>query len=245
MNLLLFSPKELQGDMLILEDRRAHHIIRVLKLGINHTVKLGMIDGPLGIGIICSVSADRVEIRVQLQDSIPSRPSIDLILALPRPIMLRRILKHAAVLGIDRLFLINSRRVEKSFFNASILQTDTIRALLIEGLEQAMDTLLPRVSIHNRFKPFIEDCVPEVHTPIKLVAHPGVSQNLPAQFPPDHHGQKVTIAIGPEGGWIDYEVEQFIRQGFHPFSMGPRILHVDTAVISLISQIQLLQSLKS
>ncbi len=242
MNLLLFAASELRDSILELADRRAQHIIRVLKLRPGDRLRLGMLDGPRGTGTLLDLSATRVRLQVELEKETPPVPDIILVLALPRPIMLRRILKQASVLGVDRIHLINSRRVEKSFFRASILQPEKIRALLIEGASQAMDTRLPQVIIHPLFKPFIEDVASKLRARHRLLAHPGERRGTPVPLA-NRTGEKTVLAVGPEGGWIDYERDRFRELGFLPFSLGPRILHVDTAVIALISRVQLLLEL--
>ena len=164
------------------------------------------------------------------------------ILALPRPIMLKRVLAQAAALGVGRIFLINANRVEKSFFSATMVKQSDFKEHLIHGLEQGMDTRLPEISIHERFRPFSEDLLPVIINdyPVRLIAHPEGNRYLfdAAPRPAD---QRALLAIGPEGGWVDFEVEKFKAQGLILFSMGPRILRVDSAVPALLSQIDLLR----
>ena len=245
MNLLLFEPEELTGELLQLPvgDRRAQHISRVLELGPGAELRVGMVNGDMGTGRILNCRDGSCTLEVQLGTQPPAVPGIELILALPRPIMLQRILKQATVLGVRRFHLIRSRRVHKSFFQASILQPSAVRNILLQGLEQAVDTRLPEVSVYKRFKPFIEDVLPGIPHGCRLIAHPGAEATLA-----DLHGagrieSGSVLAVGPEGGWIDYELQCFSEQGFVPFAMGGRILHVDTAVVVLLSQLQILQEL--
>jgi RsmE family RNA methyltransferase len=49
--------------------------------------------------------------------------------------------------------------------------------------------------------------------------------------------QPVTLAIGPEGGFIAEEIASFERIGFHAVSFGPRILRVETAVSALVGRL--------
>ena len=241
MNLILFEKHELVEDRVILTDRRAEHIRRILGLIAGDTLRIGMINGKLGRGEIVSIHDTAVEIRTQLDREPLYVRNVELILALPRPIMLQRILKQATVLGVRRIHLIRSAKVEKSFFHSPVLQPKKIKSLLMDGLEQAMDTRLPEVTIYNRFKPFVEDVVPQLKGQ-GIIAHPSVSATLANVFPRDG-AQKILLAIGPEGGWNDFEIECFAKQGFAGFSMGSRILHVDTAVVALLAQLNLLRDL--
>jgi RsmE family RNA methyltransferase len=243
MNIILFEPQEVETDRITVHDRRSSHIKNVLKAVPGDRVRVGIINGGSGTGIVTEISDKSVTLKLAITDSEPQRPMTDLILALPRPIMLKRVLAQAAALGVGRIFLINAKRVEKSFFHASLLKEESYREYLIQGLEQAIDTLLPKVTIHTRFKPFIEDELPKLtEYANRLIAHPAVKQEIWQQEAPRING-KIVLAIGPEGGWLDYEMEKFREQGFSAFSLGPRILRVDTAVPAILSQISLLRSM--
>jgi len=244
LNLLLLDPAELdQGEGVTLSGRRAEHLLRVLKVEAGDTVRVGVIGSMLGRGRVTAVAGETVRLAVDLEREPVCDFHIELILALPRPIMLQRILKQATVLGVRRFHLIRSRRVEKSFFHSPVLAPAKIRALLLEGMEQAMDTWLPEVILHHQFKPFVEDVVPTLAGQ-GVIAHPGADGSMAELSLGSRSGQRVLLAVGPEGGWSDYELGQFSDRGFHGFTMGSRILHVDTAVVSLLAQLQLLYDLR-
>ncbi len=240
MNLLLFEKHECRQDTLILADRRAEHIVKILRLSVGEYLRVGELNGPVGLGVIEQVSDSSVTLKVDLTDPPPATPATELILALPRPIMLQRILKQATVLGVRRFHLIRSQKVEKSYFHSPVLQPEKIRALLVEGLEQAMDTRLPEVLLYHRFKPFVEDVVPTLEG-TGLLAHPDTKATLLDVTGKGMADTHLLLAIGPEGGWNAYECERFLEQGFSMFTMGPRILHVDTAVVALLAQLDLIR----
>lgn len=242
MNLLLLDKEELHNNTAVLSGRRAEHIIKVLRLSPGDTIRVGMIDGPVGSATIKQVTGTEVMIDVDLTRDPPPTPDVELILALPRPIMLQRIIKQATVLGVRRFHLIRSQKVEKSFFNSPVLQPNKIHSLLVEGLEQAMDTRLPEVIVYPRFKPFVEDTVPTLGG-TGLLAHPGTSSTLNDVAGKGLDRQRLLLAIGPEGGWNDFECECFLKQGFSMFTLGSRILHVDTAVIAMLAQVALLRDI--
>ena len=242
MNLVLFEENELAGDRVVLTGRRANHIGSILGLVAGDTLRIGQVNGKLGRGEIIETDNRSVTIRVALDRDPQPGAGVELILALPRPIMLQRILKQATVFGVRRFHLIRSARVEKSFFHSPVLQPEKIHSLLLEGLEQAMDTRLPEVVIHHRFKPFVEDVVPHL-TGQGIIAHPGLSARLQDVVFGGGQAGRIVLAVGPEGGWNDFELECFREQGFTGFSMGSRILHVDMAVVALLAQLQLLSDI--
>jgi len=254
MNLLLFTADERLDNQVILSGRRAEHIRTVLRLGRGDRLRVGEVNGLMGTAVISHIDEKSVHLSVTLSSPPLQSPDIELILALPRPIMLQRILKQATTMGVRRFHLIRTRRVEKSFFHTPVLFPEKIEKLLLEGMEQAMDTRMPEVRIYHRFKPFVEDVLPTLGG-TGLLAHPTATSSLHAFFPSSPAGkeswalqtgkgggkEKILLAVGPEGGFVDYECRQFIDHGFYPFTMGPRILHVDTAVVALLAQIILLR----
>jgi len=246
MNIILVQEEEIQGNCVSLRDRRAEHIVKVLRADVGARVKLGCIDGALGLGEITSIQKKypfEVELQVDLFEDKREKPQLDLILALPRPIMLKRILSQVTALGVGTIYLVNAKRVEKSFWGASILEPAEYREHLLQGLEQAVDTRVPSVEIHDKFKPFVEDYLPSIIEGYcsRICAHPTGGTTLKESV----LGQEgpVLLAIGPEGGWIDYEVEKFSDQQFDCCTIGDRILKVDTAVIALHSQVTAMKSI--
>jgi RsmE family RNA methyltransferase len=147
--------------------------------------------------------------------------------------MLRRILRNAAEFGVAELHLINSFRVEKSYWQSPVLDHGLIREYLLQGLEQSRDTKVPVVHSHRRFKPFVEDTLPGLVAGRRaLLAHPGEHLLCPR----DVTGQ-ILLVIGPEGGFIPYEVAQLQRARCEAVSLGPRILRVENAISSVLGRL--------
>jgi len=241
MNIILLEAGEVQENQVKLTDHRAAHIIKILKSQPGDSLRVGIIGGPQGTATVKNIDQRSVRLFVTLGGR-PQRPQTDLLLALPRPIMLKRIFTQAAALGVGRIFLSNAARVEKSFFKASLLEESNTRGFLLKGLEQAVDTKVPKVRVFPRFKPFVEDYLTPKMAQYQsgFIAHPTAEANLWRQSQTPLNG-RVLLAIGPEGGWQEYEIEKLMAAGLKPFSMGPRILKVDTAVIATLAQIDLLR----
>src|SRR5262249_13734685 len=147
----------LTDDRVRLSDKRAQHIREILSAENNQVIKVGNLDGLIGNGEIIRIEDERVELRVKLKRSPPPKLQLTIILALPRPKMLRRILRTIAELGVRELILINSAKVEKSYWLTPALATETVRDYFIDGLQQSGDTILPTIKFEKLFKPFVED----------------------------------------------------------------------------------------
>jgi RsmE family RNA methyltransferase len=245
MNIILASSEEVAASHIRLTDHRAEHIVKVLRSVPGDTVRFGIINGGMGKAKILELKRNfpfSVDLLVEVFDEKSDIPPIDLVLALPRPIMLKRILSQVTAMGVGIIHLIQANRVEKSFWESSIVSEKEFLSHLLHGLEQAVDTRLPEVVVHRRFKPFIEDFVPTVRQRYGrcLLAHPEGGSSLQVELSGNISPGRVLLAVGPEGGWVDYEVEKFKEQGFAPCSLGKRILKVDTAVIALHSRVGLL-----
>lgn len=244
MNIILAESGEVDDGRLRLTDHRAKHVVKVLRAEIGDRVRVGLINGEMGSGAILAIKKKypfSVDLELDLRDPPRVQPFIDLILALPRPIMLRRILSQVTALGVGTIHLINANRVEKSFWEAGILQPEEYHAHLLHGLEQAVDTRLPTIQIHPKFKIFMEDLLPSFAENYHhlLLAHPKGGQRLGDVI--DSRNGRIALAVGPEGGWVDYEVKKFQEQGFCCCTIGERILKVDTAVIALHARISALR----
>ncbi len=234
MNLILLEADEVAPEGLArLCGARADHALRVLRVAQGDEVRVGVIDGAVGTGRVTAVYDDGVELRCSLTER-PERPRVDLILALPRPKVLRRLWSQIAALGVGRIILTNAARVERNYFDTHLLDPAVYRSLLIEGLQQARDTHLPKVSVHRRFRPLVEGELHELCPEgIRLVADPDGRDPLGTIAPPS--GGRVLVAVGPEGGWVGFELRLLQTYGFRAVNLGPRTLRSDTACVAVLA----------
>jgi RsmE family RNA methyltransferase len=235
MNILLFNSNELSslGHLLIEDARRQSHLLKVIRPKLGDTLRVGQINGALGLGKIISHTEYATRLEIQLNQNSPALLKLKLLLAVPRPKMMRRILQTCATLGVSEITLLNSAKVEKSYWQTPVLHPENIHDNLILGLEQAGTSQLPLVHKAELFKPYVEDKLDDwAGNSRRLLAHPRNAQACPIASQND-----TTLAIGPEGGFTNYEVEKLIQQGFIPFSLGPRIMRVETAIPVAISRL--------
>ena len=235
MNLILLEAADFTvADEVVLRDpRRLAHLCDVHQAAAGDRMRVGLLGGLMGTAHIVALDASQAVLRVTLDQPPPAKLPLTLLLALPRPKMLRRVLQTVSAMGVERLVLLNSYRVEKSFWQTPFLEAAAIEEQLRLGLEQARDTVLPEVIIEKRFKPFVEDRLPALAAGSRgLVGHPGDYPACPRAL-----GERVTLAIGPEGGWIPYEVTKLQEAGLQPVQLGERILRVENAVPALLARL--------
>lgn len=236
MNRILLEKGEIGDDgTATLCDERAAHIINVLHSVPGDTLKTGEVDGAVGTSEVVAVGENRVALRPSHTERALA-PWADLVLAPPRPRAMKRLLPQLAAMGVGRIILVGAQKVEKDFWGATLLKEEIYRPLLVDGLMQAGTAALPQIIVRRRLRAFLEDELDALApSPVRIIAHPyGEENGANAIGGPSPTG-RITLAVGPEGGWTDREVEMFEARGFKRFSLGGRILRTDTALISLLA----------
>ena len=234
MNRILFEKEEISGGVATFGGVRAEHVLKVLHGEVGQILKTGELDGPIGTGEITAIDGGRVTVRLT-HDSEPLAPWVDLILAPPRPRIMKRLLPQLAALGVGRIVLVGAKKVEKDFWGATLLKEEIYRPLLADGLMQAGTTAMPTVTAVRNFRKWLhEDLDREFSSKRRIVAHPYGAEAQPDLGSP---ADRLLLAVGPEGGWTDEEVALLEERGFARYSLGPRILRTDTAVVALLARL--------
>lgn len=235
MNCLIIRPEDMREDGLVdVSGASFRHIRDVLKKTVGETVCAGLLNGPLGEGRIIGMEHDAMQI-VFTAGAMPDEQRIDLILAMPRPKVMKRLWSAIASLGVRSITVIGAARVEACYFSSHALDEAIYVPRLIEGLEQVRDTRLPEVRVFPDGATFIKSHLEDIsEDSLKLLAHPGASSTMREQSQ-GLTNQRVTLAIGPEGGWVEDEVKTFVTAGFIPVTLGPRALRTDTAVVAALA----------
>lgn len=236
MNLLLLAPDDIENGRLarVTDPRRLQHLRDVHRAKPGDRLTLGVAGGGIGQGELLTLDARAATFALDALDQ-PPPPAlpVHLVLALPRPRMLARSLEHVTALGVKRITLLHTRRVEKSYWMSPELDPEKIQRHLTLGLEQARDTRLPEVDTARGFRPFIEERLPDLLQGRRgLLAHPGMPQACPRGI-----AEPTLLLVGPEGGFIPWEVERLLEAGCEGIHLGPRILRVETAVTALLARL--------
>jgi len=232
-SIVLFPEDFINENTVCLRDRRHVHVCEILGSSAGDTLRAGLINGHMGHGRILKKTGHETILEVALTDPPPSPLPLTLILAMPRPKVFRKILRTVSSMGVKQIHVIRTWRVDKSYLDSPVLGKEMIQDELILGLEQARDTVLPSVEQHVLFRPFAEDELPEIcRNTLCLAAHPGVERECPRAV-----DSPVTLAIGPEGGFVKFEIDMLSSIGFIPVTMGKRIMYTEAAIPAIIGRL--------
>lgn len=213
--------------------RRAEHIRKILKVQIGDALRVGRVDGPLGEGRVRALERGVAELEVEFDAdlALPPPSEVALAFAMCRPPTLAKVLQQATAMGVKRFEIFHCRRVEKSYWDAKAMAPEALREEMRLGLEQSVDTRMPIISLHRRFRPFAEDTLGHAELGRVCVADPGAGPTPAGAM----KGVQVLV-LGPEGGFVPFELELFRERGFDFVGLGPRILRVETAAVALLAQ---------
>jgi RsmE family RNA methyltransferase len=240
-NFLLLHDDEVGADgRATLRGRRAAHCRNVLRAEVGDRLRAGLVDGPLGTATLVALTDDLVQVDVCWERE-PEPVADVLLLAVPRPKVLLRMLAHAAALGVAEVILYRSWRVDKSHLDSTAMQPEVQREHLLLGLEQAGRTKLPAVRFAPLFKPMVEDLLPTLTLPTaRFVGHPTAATGT-HQLALGANGP-FAVCLGPDGGLLPYEVDKLAQSGFLPIHAGPHALRTETALAVLLGQLRLLRA---
>lgn len=243
MNLLLLDPEELSSDgVFVVSDRRAQHLRAVLGVEVGSTVRAGIIGGAIGTADVIAIHHDDVTLRFKASAAPDSRVPVDLVLAIPRPKVITRTIEIAASFGVGRIELTNAWKVDKSYLGSPRLDPAALALAARFGAEQGATTRIPEIRVHDRLMGLLDEQFIRPSTAeTRLIMHP----HAPPIEAVVMKAQRSVLAIGPEGGWIDRELDTFVERGFKPVSIGTPILRVEAAVAAALGQLELLHRMHS
>jgi len=223
------------GKLRLPRDDRWTRLSRAVDLHEGAAFRIAAEGRGRGTAVVLSIDERGLEADFLPADTQPVALSIDLVLAMPRPKVLKRIVPAIASMGVRSLTLVNACGVHRDYFDSHWTRSEQVTSLMLLGLEQSGVCRIPRVLIKKELKPFVED---ELGGPLdsetRLIALPGerpVVLNAGTK-------QAVVLSIGPETGWTDFEVDLFKDAGFLAHGIGEEHLASDVAAMALIGAVK-------
>jgi 16S rRNA (uracil1498-N3)-methyltransferase len=245
----LFFVNKLSGDRAFMMDDAAHHLGRVLRAQKGQLYELS--DGTLvRLARIESVTRDRVEF--ELLEELPTyRPSVEttLLLSIVKFDAFEWGLEKATELGVSRIVPLAAARSEKGLIVAAAKRAERWRKILLEAAQQSrrlnvpsLDAAVPPANGFAGSKNGLRILLSErAEAPGMKTVLAGAGEDSGeagrAQQAAPLQGDvaQAALAIGPEGGWTDEEIEAARHGGFREASLGRLILRAETAVVSALS----------
>lgn len=206
-------------------------------------VRVSILGRSRGMGrVVCASEAEVVLDLFAQRDERPGGDPIHLVVALPRPQTVKKVLEIAACFGVRTIYFTRAERVVKSYFDSPVLEKEERTKHLLKGLEQVYDYELPQIHVVDRFRSLLEDhlgsLIAQVPPGNRLVAHTKGGHSLSELSPHMNlSGHSFLLAIGPESGWNEFEIEQFQTLGIQPWVFGDRALRVEHALVFALGQL--------
>jgi RsmE family RNA methyltransferase len=231
--ILLFEQDFISETTARLTGRRLLHLNEVLGSEKGELIKAGILNGQRGSAAIISIDKNEAVLETMLNEDPPPVIPLTLVAAVQRPKTMKKIMQYAASAGIKSIWFTRTWRVDKSYLESPVLSDKSILENLTLGLEQARDTILPAVQIRTRFRPFVEDELAAiVKDSVAIAAHPAAEKECPRNIM-----QPCILALGPEGGFIPFEIELLAAHGFTPVTIGERPLRSEFALPSIVGRL--------
>ncbi len=229
-----FFVEQFTGHSAVIEGDTARHLSRVLRAQQGQLYELS--DGErVWLGRIEGVSRDRVEFA--FVEELPARPptvEITLLLSVVKFDAFEWAIEKATELGVTTIVPLAAARSEKALLSAAGKRAERWKKLLVEASQQSRRV---RVPILEKVQP-PEDALSAARSGHRLLLSerpdaPSLRSVLSGQAQ-----TAAALAIGPEGGWTDRELEVARQAGFQEASLGTLILRTETAVIAGLASIQ-------
>lgn len=240
MNSVIILPEELNGNCAIVREARAVYLYDTHELREGIECKAAVLGARRGKAKVLRASRDEVEFEVQFTEDPLPRTRCVIIAAVARPQTVKKILQLTASVGIEELHFVQTENTEKSYLKSKVFQAMELRNELIKGLEQSCDSVPPLVQVHTRYwyfkKKVLHDLLARYPNARKVLLHTrAVRERGPLEV---LRSQQVFIALGPESGWSQVEIEDFEKVGFDAMSLGDRVLRIEHALAFAISRVE-------
>ena len=236
MNLLLLDNSDfIAPDRVRITGRRFLQLRNTIKPVPGELLRAGISNGMVGNALLHEINDEYAELSVVCESAPPEPSSVELVCALPRPQTFRKVIHCALTMGVKKIHFIHARKVEKSYWEASMLDPDELDLEFRLALEQCGDTIFPQLEFHKRFKIFAEDVLPQLaaEAQLALFGHPRAELKMPV--PPENG--KILLAVGPEGGFTDYENMLLEKAGLLAVTLGRRVLRTEFALAALLAKL--------
>jgi len=223
---ITIHPQQVQANQLLLTPQQQHYLLRVLRL--RDGDKFIVMDG-MGKWWLARLQGEQGEVLEPLEVKTELPVAITLMMALPKGNGFDEIVRCCTELGVTCIAPVLS---DRTLLNPSHQKLERWQRIASEAAEQSERAVVPTILQPVAFNTAIKETTATYRYICEARGdYPHLQQVI------NKTANGIIIAIGPEGGWTNQELEIAIASGFQPISLGRRILRAVTAPIVAISLI--------
>ena len=229
---------EIQEKVTVNNPTQVNHINNILRSKVGDELKLTVLNQGFSNGVISFSSQDKIIIEQTTKITSCNKPQwFNLIIGASRPPTCKKILEHATTSGAKSFYFFNCELSEKSYLDSRLFTQNEFQKYINNGLSQSSTYFNnPTCSFSKRME------VNKINIPgQKYILSPFASSSFRSQEL--DFSQPITLAIGPERGWSQQEIDNFKQNGYQEIKISNSILRVENATISAISQLEMLKGL--
>jgi 16S rRNA (uracil1498-N3)-methyltransferase len=217
---------EVSSNRAALAGEHAEHLIRVLRAQVGQEFDIAA-QGMVRAGRIVNILPNRVEFELGEEISATAAAEITLLLAVFKFDRMEWAIEKCTELGVSRIVPVIARRTDAHLAAAAAKRTERWKKIALQAAEQSRRTSPPEIAGPIKLR----DAAP-LPGALRVVLAESEKETQLRDVLASHSEGGVLLAIGPEGGWVDEELQLFHSSGWTSASLGPTILRAETAAIA-------------
>lgn len=230
--IILFQHELVSETEAVVSGERAKYLHEWHDLKEGLIIRGGIWGGGFGKVEVKRCEKERIEIALSINEPPISKDPIGCIVAVPRPQTVKKVIQSAVSFGMQVVHFVKTANVVPSYLSSHALRPEGIQIETLKAMEQVCDSTPLEVVIHSKWHIFAREVLPILCGSFerRCVAH---TRGADAAFSRTKSASTL-VAIGPESGWTEGEIQVFQSHGFECVSLGRRMLRVEHALTKLI-----------
>ncbi|AFZ03585.1 16S rRNA (uracil(1498)-N(3))-methyltransferase [Calothrix sp. PCC 6303] len=224
---ITISVNQIQDEQILLTSEQQHYLLRVLRLG--NGEKFLAMDGK-GMCWLVKLVGEQGKILEVVKGDTELPIAVTLILALPKGNNFDDVVRYCTELGVAKIIPVLS---DRTLLQPSMQKLERWRKISQEAAEQSERMIVPIIGEPVKFT----ESWKLLTTEDKFICEGRGDYPHLLNSWENSSGNDLAIAIGPEGGWTDTELQLAVAAGFKPVSIGKQIFRAVTAPIVTLSMI--------
>jgi 16S rRNA (uracil1498-N3)-methyltransferase len=222
---------EVVGDTAAMVGSHADHLARVLRARVGQEFDI-VANGVIHSGRVSTIGEHRVEFELgQAIRSEAAPVDLALLLAIFKFDRMEWAIEKATELGVAQMIPVIAQRTDSHLAAAAEKRVERWRRIAIQASEQSRRVAVPEIALPTKLRDAIRPA-----DSMKIVLSESEELASLREILTEHENSKqLFLAIGPEGGWTQDELDLFQKRGWISVSLGPTILRAETATIAAVA----------